>query len=1658
MRPIKGIQLDNRPSEQPDETYPFGKNGVQFDLNGTVFNEPGFRKLAAVVPYVLNGVIETDDNPILFSTNNVNSAIGFFNKTTELYEPILDDRTWTLTGKYLGFKVENYITGESQRNYKGEVTCTFTDKVLFPMFLNCTNPSLSSIDDLRLFAYFTPPNLTITQALGGKLLPGTYYVAVGYEKNDGTSAPYSSPSSGVLITPDATLGVTSKSLSIVIDNADTNYDQVRIAIISRIDGKTTAVELNDFFPITGAQIQLIYTGVNPSTDIAIESILTPPALYKKVGTLGQLNDALYLGELEKEPDLDDMQPYAASVIIEWQSELMDALNPPVEHVTGIKKSRMHEEVYAIYIRYRKTRGGTTKWYIVPGQVPLTADLAASTEATVSGYTGGTVPVFKVEDTIHYFDPVAKTGACGVWQNATERYPDYATFDATSIGGPNLRGALVRHHKMPSLRWCKANLYKTEDDYGKTKLDMLGLKAVNVRIPDKYIGIINGYEIGYALRTTGNMTVQGQSVLMHGVTDTRNYHKALSVIPIYTSGGNFTSAIFHPTTNFFSSNRGPWNDDDALQDLRTDTMRFHAFDLLFNTPAIRPDFISAQFKLHRDLSSAEYLEDGTIDDTAPNGPIVFLIDYTRGLKPIQIPTGKKLRAIKNSFYLNNTVNVNQFVNLRHESTFAGTLLGTDWGISNGNSSLRTRRGNATDYTLGMPGFEETYLINLLSIKTDIYDNFYSQLLVSAGSAKALTDTSTFWGGDTFNCDYTFHTYGRHDAVDSNGDGYQGKKIVRRIVCESISNIAVRYEIPANIYSKWYPHNSLTPGVPEQCYPTLQLRDKDPNQFGYSKDFNALNDLIDSTIFSPFAEYIYTFPYRIHRGGKNNRQTRPRSWRTFLALDYYECQKNMGRIIKLVGMDDRLLIHHENALFITQDKAKLNADAVLSITLGAGDIFQFEPQEAISSKLGYAGTQHDLACIVTPMGYFFTDAKQGEVYLHKQKPQNINPGVNTFLREFLKITDKNVYIGNGITVAWDQKYKRLLLTVKNIKLATGTVKVFADTDAFWNSLVVGDVVNYKNRLVQYKGNNDTIYSCPVVPVDPTYVWTKTGPYCMLNDLSPVGYSGMLGYATRTRTGGSPSPYVEANLPNSGLGPYFPPILDTTTCPLPVPVIGWSGVDPACVKSAGGSQCPVGWTLSSDGTYCYQIDQYPAANTTSPAAAINLAHFQLSVYGEAGTVVHKLGGFNADGTWPTGTPALWPNIYAPIANQPRYPYATVVDYTTGLWINAPSDTAHGRLNSAGIWKQGNQSYTGTLGFARQVNIPTAGTYYIGVGSDDYGTIKIDGVTIVTQSVANISGANYLNGPSLDTLFKHWILYPVQLTAGPHIFELISTNSGAQGILGMEIYKGTESELIALSTLTTANYLFSTKDLIDGDPFDIGNYNCNAHPGYQLVNDAGVYYCRKITTQAPTLGNMNTGMKGYTNRARMTDGVLDGYTETNSIFGGLGTYVPPVTDLTACPITSPAASPVSTIISGTVQKYCSDRNCSIEGHVELMFVFDSPVPIDLVLYIGQLMTMFDGSKTYTGNLIFTPPAGATASLQYYQAGTQTPFEINIPAGSTSIAIPEIIYQSLYFGINFADWRCNNCQYPISDLYFKLALPTSGYTLALRSASSPGIIIHNIN
>lgn len=1103
---LKGLSQDTRPLEQPEGTYPFGKNGIQHDTKGVIINEPGFGLDPATIPGEVCGVIETDGPTIIFSIDGGVSKVGYYHRNTNSYELRKDDSTFPATDKW-NFSPEHYITGEFQRNYLNERMVAWTDKDNPPRVLNLdNNADIASAKETLLFLQANTPQIDVAVESGGSLGRGAYFVAAKLLKRDGSETGYLTTVGPSTVATNGIDSATDKALNITLTSLDQTYDQVQVAIISRVNGAYTALAL-DPVEVSSGPVTVLYTGENPGIPITLDEVLVPNAVYTKVGTIGQLNDALFVADLEKEPELD-MQKYASMIKVRVKSELINVLAPPQEHIQGKKRSLMHQEVYGLYVRYHRTIGVWTRAFHIPGNVPLSSDLAA---ATLPHEQALGASVFHVRDTTRNANTASQTVDTGIWVNENETYPNIDAFNSTSVGGEDLRGKKVRHHRMPSIAWCKDNFYSSNTNYGKTELDILGLEISNVIIPANLSGDIDGYEILIARRSMSNSTVLGQSLLM---VESQPYNLRNSEKGYVFTGGNWASSTVSQEDdaahdNFLEGDslrptgfdNGNWTDAGTPKPgLR---FRFHAFDMLFNRPTVQPAYIAPQLKLR---ASINHFEDGEIDDNPAN--ILNAIDYTAGTVTV-VPGTHRLRALDSSRYLPNNVDLGEYNNTQQESAYVGKLkwIGATGDVTNNGLPMSIPRSTVNldnfQRPTQKPNYEETYLVNLMDHRVEVYNNFYSQPLVASGQFITIGGTApTVYAGDTFLGRHSFNAYGWYSGLNPHGDNRtSGYKTVHSFICEAVSNLNLRYEVAGNIYSKWWPNNPLAFEAADN-YLLLMDRDKDPNQFGYSKDLNTVNDFGNYRPYNPFGVDQTKFPFRIHRGGKMPRQGKLRSWRTFLPLDYYEAQKNMGRIVKVLGKDDRLLIYHENALFVTQDKAKLDA-GMLSVTLGTGDIFQFEPQEALSSKQGYAGTQHELAVLDTPWGVLSVDARQGQVFLYKDGVKLMNQGLNQFFRQYLRVEANNPFVGNGITIGYDPEYKRILLTVKNAQMGTALdafVPNYETTPEFYQKLTAGTSIVYKNgRYQKFLGVNATQYTCPEVAAP-----VGTDAEVTISENAPLGHN--------------------------------------------------------------------------------------------------------------------------------------------------------------------------------------------------------------------------------------------------------------------------------------------------------------------------------------------------------------------------------------------------------------------------------------------------------------------------------------------------------------------------------------------------------------------------
>ncbi len=1018
----RGLATDKDVSQGPENTMSFAKNGVM--ENGTPTSEKGFTQTDNTT-YPIIGKVDAVDRSVIISGNGVNTEIGILKNG--VYTTVVDDATLPFR---IGLKPENFVTGRSQRNYNDELVVVITNKDIPPLYINCDNfVAPLDIGDLYLQPRADVPVLTIDEEPGGSLNAGAYFALIALSKKDGTTTHWLTIAGPIII---GGTGIENKSLKIVATGVDSSYSLAQVAIVHKdTNSQLNAYGLEDIQVVDGS-IRVSYTGTNFPIGYAVSEVLSLPLFYDRVNSIGQLNDSLYLAGTEiLEPPI--LQQWASRISVSWRSV-------PASPGT---KTFPHEEVLALYVRYIRKSGARTKAYIIPGLEPTATELTADAVAVANGMTGENSLNYRTNPTPRTFNSTLKTGAMCAWRNENEVYPDNEYFDATSIGGLNRRGQPVCHHRLPSIRWCKANLYAADSNYGRTYLDQLQLVVTNVAIPPGTD--IVGYELLYAQRGPANALVQGQSV-MH----CNAYLSGAPGANIMSTGGNWDSRL--------SVSGGP----EYPLVLDKKNIRMIPFDVRFNNINVQGSIISAQLNLrHNDMDGTAIAEDGAVGGPT-NAPYVWLFDYITSPHAVVslAPDSQRLRrVVRMESLINNTLK-SPWNNLHLESAIVAEV-NADYTILasgvNPNSTADSLEGACSSA-------QEEYLASIIQFKPDLYQSFANQTLVFAARGTLNVDLIT-GNGDAYISDYTQHAYGKIDARDrdqgNEGLANRGVRVIRRYLCETVSNLAFRYELDNNPYSRYYPKSSINNNNDgANNYFLQQFRTSDPNQFGYSTAFNTLANLIQSPVFSVDTNPITKFPFRIHRTGKLSRQNKYKSWRTLLPLDYYEMPRTFGPVVRVEGYKDKLLINMQRAFYVTIGNVSLQTDS-LSITLGSGDIFRVEPEEMLPDSSGVGGLQDELAAVLTPMGYVWFDAEAAEVYLYSDKLRSITNLMSSFFSSLEKLRYHNPFRSEGVHLGYDPDKKRLLLTYK--KTLPNNLPELTDTTV----PAVDELFVYKGHVVKYIG---------------------------------------------------------------------------------------------------------------------------------------------------------------------------------------------------------------------------------------------------------------------------------------------------------------------------------------------------------------------------------------------------------------------------------------------------------------------------------------------------------------------------------------------------------------------------------------------------------------
>lgn len=1040
MKPIRGINQDVQPIDQPENSIFYSRNSIRYVKLGSWSNEPGFIVSSVAIPYTHMGTIAMSDGAIIFSTDNINSAIGIYNEKLDTYTPVLDRTD-------LGFNLANRITGQYKRNYKGDIICVFTDRVLSAKHINLTiATNTQDLSDFLLFPISSVPDIELLSVdeSGGVVKSGVHYVSIQYETLDGTLSNWSEPSSPVFITDDniavgtgaydgvAANTTTAKKIQYTISNIDTSYDKLNIAIISKINGITIAKTLPQI-DISGDITKTIsYLGNETTEDIDFLTIIASTSNYNVVGTFAQLNDILYAGNLSS-TDLIRFQKYANNIQINYTSKITKA-NELTDTVVGTNiteyashrlnttpRGFLHDEVYAMYICLILNNGSRSPSFLIPGREPRITERDPSGLAATQAFPNAPKK-FQVEDTSSFisYNPTLELGKgdMSYWENQTETFPNNDEFNGTIdsngnpiIGGRDLRGLPVRHHKFPSIAVCKDRHYPTNNNYGKGELDILGIDVSNVIIPDDIKLKIQGYEIYYAKREIENATIVGQSLVQltsyQRIASVNNYQRS------WTTGGNW---------NVDDNDIGSVAGSDGMF-LSHDYIRLYSFDLLNNKPEIGPTHISQQLKLRANTLSF-------IPDPNQNW-WGYILDYVNlASSSDSAADDQKLRTVSEFRYVPHGAIVagSNAYNIGAEECLH-MRMGNPLNINESLLVVDVQSGYADTLT-----FEETFLSNLCQLRDNVYNTFKAQTLVSTGAIQLDKDSTTLeniYGGDTYVSMHSYVTTAPRNPIDSILGDYN--RFVHRFVCESVSNIGLRHETSADS-SKYWPK---TTGV--NLF-NVSSGNTQVNNWGYNKDYSSVLDLVAAFPNDVEDEKVEKYPYRVISSNPSKPEDKDNvSWRTFLTSNYYDSVQNKGEIINLATLgSDKLIIHHRNSMFVTKSTTRLLSDSI-EVTLGSGDIFGVKPEEPMPAVHGYLGTQHQLACLETKYGYLSIDAENGNIYIYNggTKAASLTDGLRNFLAEALPLVDEeddNPYTGNGISVAWDDEFERIIIGVKNTVGAT------------------------------------------------------------------------------------------------------------------------------------------------------------------------------------------------------------------------------------------------------------------------------------------------------------------------------------------------------------------------------------------------------------------------------------------------------------------------------------------------------------------------------------------------------------------------------------------------------------------------------------------------
>lgn len=536
---VNGLNKDISKHLLPEGSYFHAKNAVNNTHEGNQYTlSTEAAKLACItLPYTLIGAIPLDGGQwCVFTTNDVDSEIGIADIDNCTYT------TLTHNQPCLNFNRASLITGASRRNFDCGFSVYWSDGARNPDRVIDTNDvpwvqtdttplgpchtfvptTVLDCDKLRIAPLLKIPCLKLAKSnSAGTLLNGTYQVAIAYAINSIKVTDYV-----ILSNPESIFSHNNVagSLTLTIDNTDSNFREMQLVVVSFINQNLTAKILG-IFNTDEKTIHIDH--VDPTlVDESISDIPIQAVPIEKSDSIWSVNNFLIRNGIYEKPDFN-YQPLANQIEALWACvDYPDTYYGDGGHQPAPDKpfypcnvGYMRDEVYCFFIRFVYTDGSKSASYHIPGRGFNT--FGCSDGSWTNNNTGQLEAVSGVMySTLPDGGYIGSTGRMGYWQS-DDIYPDDKPqiWNSNVLGHPewDLCGKPIRHHKFPDQTVQQYVL--SHFNPGTEIIRILGVFFKNIHAPllDPYnpsLGVVPnivGYEILRGSRE-GNKSIIAKGIL------------------------------------------------------------------------------------------------------------------------------------------------------------------------------------------------------------------------------------------------------------------------------------------------------------------------------------------------------------------------------------------------------------------------------------------------------------------------------------------------------------------------------------------------------------------------------------------------------------------------------------------------------------------------------------------------------------------------------------------------------------------------------------------------------------------------------------------------------------------------------------------------------------------------------------------------------------------------------------------------------------------------------------------------------------------------------------------------------------------------------------------------------------------------------------------